>query len=126
MWAQLINAILGLWLMVAPEILGFNKIMADNNHITGPVIATFAITAIFECTRPVRKFNMLMGVWLIVSPFVLDYSQPAALINNVAVGAMVIGFSLVKGRVSNRFGGGWSGLWKPNSLHETEAARKII
>ena len=125
MWAQLINAVLGLWLMVAPAILGFDKIIADNNHVTGPIIATFAITAIFECTRPVRWFNILAGAWLLISPWILGYSQTMAIINDMAVGALVIGFSLVKGQVNSSFGGGWSGLWQKNSLHEKEAAKKI-
>jgi len=41
--------------------LGFGKKIADNDHITGPIIATFAITAIFESTRPVRRFDILSG-----------------------------------------------------------------
>ncbi len=124
MWGQIINALLGLWLMATPGILGFEKLIADNNHITGPVIATFAITAIFDCTRPVRKFNILPGIWLLAAPWVLGYDNTTAIVNDMLVGALVIGFSFVKGHVDEKFGGGWSGLWEENSLHEREAKNR--
>lgn len=121
MWAQLINAALGLWLMIAPGIWGFSKKVADNDHIVGPIIATFAITAIFESTRPVRRFNIPAGAWLLAAPWVLEYNQTAATINDMLVGALVIGFSLIKGKIKNKFGGGWPSLWQANSLSEWEA-----
>ena len=115
MWAQLINAALGIWLMAAPDIFGFNKTIADNDHIVGPIIATFAITAIFENTRPLRRFNWLPGAWLLLAPWVLGYDSTAATINDMLTGALVIAFSCIKGRVKNNIGGGWSSLWKANS-----------
>lgn len=121
MWGQIINAILGIWLMVAPAVLGFDKIIADNDNIVGPIITTFAITAIFDSTRPVRKFNIPLGIWLLLAPWVLSYEPTLAIINDMAVGALVIGFSFVKGHVESKFGGGWSSLWQDNSLHEREA-----
>ncbi|MDX5346446.1 MAG: SPW repeat protein [Hymenobacteraceae bacterium] len=112
MWAQLINTALGIWLMFAPFVLGYNDIAADIDHTIGPVIATFAITAIFESTRVVRKFNIPLGAWLLVSPWVLGYAATEATVNSMVVGALVILFSFIKGKVENRFGGGWSVLWK--------------
>lgn len=122
MWAQFINAALGIWLMVAPGIFGFEKISVNNDHIVGPVIATFAITALFESTR--RRFNIALGAWLLLAPWVLDYESAAAIINDMLVGTLVIGFSLVKGKIKNKFGGGWSSLWQTYSLHEWEAKQE--
>ena len=121
MWAQVINAILGIWLMAAPGIFGFSKTMADNDHIVGPVIATFAIIAFWECTRVVRTYNIPLGAWLLLAPWVLGYDNTIAIVNDMVVGGLVIGFSLVKGKIEQRYGGGWSAIWKSNALHQKEA-----
>ncbi len=121
MWAQVINILLGLWLMAAPGVFSFSKITANNDHILGPVMATFAITALWECTHSMRKWNIPLGAWLLVAPWILGYENNIAIINDMAVGLLVIGFSLVKGKTEHQFGGGWSALWHSDSLHVREA-----
>lgn len=121
MWAQVVNFILGLWLMAAPSVLGYAGTAADSNHIVGPVIATFAMIAWWECTRSVRLWNVPLGAWLIVAPWVLAYDDNQILLNDSAVGALVIFFSFFKGKVEGVYGGGWSSLWTPDSLHEKTA-----
>ena len=37
MLVKFISAIAGIWLMVAPSVLGFDKTIANNDHIIGPV-----------------------------------------------------------------------------------------
>lgn len=123
MWAQVINSALGIWLMAAPAILGFNKSIANNDYIVGPLIATFAITAIFENTRNVRRFNWLPGAWLLLAPWVLDYDSTTATLNDMLTGALVIAFSFVKGEVKSELGGGWSSLWKDPSPRGQETGR---
>ena len=121
MWAQCINAALGVWLMASPGIFGFSNTIADNDHIVGPVITTFAIIALWECTRVVRTYNIPLGAWLLLAPWILGYDDTTAIINDMAVGALVIVFSLVKGKVEQRFGGGWSAIARSNALHQKEA-----
>lgn len=124
MWAQVINAILGIWLMAAPGVIGFNEAAADNDHIIGPVIATFAVISWWEATRVVRKFNTPLGAWLLLAPWILGYDNNLAVINDMAVGALVIAFSLVKGKIEMQYGGGWSAIWKSDSLHAKEAEKQ--
>ena len=121
MWAQVINAVLGIWLMVAPGVFGFPKTIADNDHIIGPVIATFAVIAFWDCTRVVRTYNIPLGVWLLVAPWVLGYEVTGAIVNDMLVGGLIVLFSFVKGNVEGRFGGGWSAIWKSDTLHQKEA-----
>lgn len=123
MWAQVINFALGIWLMAAPSVLGYAGIATDNDHIVGPVIATFAMIAWWECTRPVRLWNIPLGAWLIVAPWVLGYNDNQILLNSSLVGILVILFSTFRGKVEGTFGGGWSSLWVANSLHEKEAKK---
>ncbi|HEV2147993.1 MAG TPA: SPW repeat protein [Longimicrobiaceae bacterium] len=110
MWARLGSTALGIWLMAAPAVLGYSGAAETSDRIAGPVIATFAIVAISEVTRPLRRVNTVAGVWLLLAPWLLGFPAAAAW-NSVAVGVLVIGLSLVRGTVESRFGGGWRVLW---------------
>ena len=122
MWAQCISAALGIWLMASPGIFGFSGTATDNDHIIGPVITTFAIIALWECTRVVRTYNIPLGGWLLLAPWVLGYDDTTAIVNNMAVGALVVALSLVRGKVQQRFGGGWSAIMQSDALHQKEAS----
>jgi hypothetical protein len=120
MWAQIVMAIMGVWLMTAPGIFGFNKAISDNAHIVGPLIATFSIIAISECTRNVRLFNFPLAVWLLAAPVILRYDNDTALMNDYVVSIIIIFLFLVKPRRKHRFGGGWPAVWRTNTLHQRE------
>ena len=121
MWAQFINAALGIWLMAAPAVLGYGTPARTNDRILGPVIATFAIIAWWEATRGVARFNLPLGGWLLLAPWILGYGATAPIVNSLAVGLLVLGLATVRGTVKKRYGGGWSALWKKDALHEREA-----
>jgi hypothetical protein len=111
MWARVVNALLGIWLMVAPEVLGYGGIAASNHRIVGPIAASFAVVAIWEATRPLRWVNLALGLWLVVSPLVLG-GAAAASITSLVVGVLLWTMALARGRVTQQFGGGWSALWR--------------
>jgi hypothetical protein len=112
MWAQLINTFVGIWLMFAPDALGYDGPAATNAHIVGPLVASFACIAVFEVTRPVRWWNVPLGLWLVLAPWVLPDYPPVAMVNDMVVGVVVVSLSLVRGRIRGQYGGGWSVLWK--------------
>lgn len=122
MWARILNAALGIWLMAAPAVLGYGAPAEVNDRIVGPVVTTFAIVAIAGATRPVRRVNTVAGVWLLLAPWILGYGAVETRINDMVVGAFVIAFSLVRGKITDEFGGGWSSLWKRRELHHPEEA----
>ncbi|MCJ8167245.1 SPW repeat protein [Pontibacter sp. E15-1] len=103
---------MGIWLMASPAIIGSEKIATDNAHIAGPIIASFAVISWWEATRSVRLYNLPVGAWLLLAPWVLQYQHTAPLVNDMVVGALVIGLSLVKGKITDQYGGGWSAIWK--------------
>lgn len=121
MWARIATTLLGIWLMAAPEVLGFGKSSSDNAHIVGPLIATFSIISLSECTRNVQLFNLPFAVWLLLAPWILQYDNNTALLNDYAVGILVILLSFVKMKRQNRFGGGWPAIWRSNSVHSRKA-----
>ena len=117
MWAQVINTILGLWLMAAPGVLGYGRPASTSDYIVGPLVATFACIAIWEATRPVRWINLPLAIWIVASPWLLGHPQSGQ-INNVLCGMAIAAFSCLGGTVQQRFGGGWSMLWR-SSRKET-------
>ena len=117
MWAQIINIIAGLWVMIAPQLLSYGDNATDNGHITGPLIVTFAITALWDVNRQARWFNIPIGTWLLFAPWILDYNQTPAIVSDMLSGMVVILCSLMKGRINNRYGGGWRSLFSKNPEH---------
>lgn len=125
MIAQIINALLGVFLMAAPGIFGLGGTASDNFQIFGPVITTFAVVSWWEATRTVRLWNVPIGAWLILSPIFLDYESGTAVAVAIAVGLAVTALAFIEGKVEKRYGGGWSALGKQNPEHQREAlARK--
>lgn len=121
MWAQILNTLLGLWLMAAPDVLGYRGAAGVNDHILGPIAASAACVALWEVTRAVRWVNLPIGLWLIAAPWVLGYGA-APRLNSLAVGLPLVAFAAVRGELRQRFGGGWSALWgKPCSGMRVES-----
>jgi hypothetical protein len=114
MWPRIINAALGVWLMAAPAILDYGRPAATADRIISPLIISFAVVAIWETTRQLRRMNTLLGIGLFIVPLLLGYAT-LPLINSLVVGVIVIGLSLVQGKMETQFGGGWSVLWSSSN-----------
>ena len=116
MWAQFINMMLGIWLMAAPTILGYGGPGRTNHRIVGPLAVSCAVIALWEVTRPVRWGNFVLGLWLLVAPWLFTDAW-AALLNSSLGGLLLMAFALVRGTAEpQRFGGGWSALWRATSI----------
>jgi hypothetical protein len=110
MWAQIVSAALGMWLMLAPAVLGYGAPGAVSDRIAGPLAAMFGIVAVAEVTRGVRRMNLLVGLWLLAAPWLLGFPAVAA-VDDTVVGLLLMALSFVRGEVRASFGGGWSALW---------------
>lgn len=111
MWPRVLNTLIGVWLMAAPAVLGYGDPAATVDRILGPVAASFAVVAMGEATRGVRHVNLVLGILLVLAPFVLGYPTHAA-INSVVAGLAIALISRAGGEVKERFGGGWSRVWR--------------
>ena len=107
-WAQIINALLGIWLMASPGMFGYSG--------TGPingVIATFAIIAVWEVTRAVGRANVTLGAWLVIAPWVLGYEENViATVNEFVVGITIFALAMTRAKTDAKLGGGWRSLIK--------------
>jgi uncharacterized membrane protein len=104
-WNLVVCAVLGLWLMVAPVALGNTGASANNNHLVGALVVTFAVIGFSEAGRGGRLVNLILGTWLLVAPFILNGENTASTVNDLAIGAAVIALSFRRGRILERFGG---------------------
>ncbi len=110
MWAHGLNALLGIWLMAAPALLAYGPPAATSDRVAGPLLATVSIVAMAQCTRAVRRAAWPIALWLVASPWVLGDYGAAATASSVAVGVAAGLLSLIRGRITREFDGGWGAL----------------
>lgn len=119
MWAQIVNAIIGIGLTAAPQIFGFGKVASNVNHIVGPVVFSFAFIALSNCTRSVGRWNIVPGIGLLIGSFALNYGSKVEIVQAVVAALLIILCSFFLRKSTTAFNGGWTALW------ETDA-KKII
>ena len=113
MWVQLANAAVGIWLMAAPDVLGYGGPARAVDRTAGPLAAGVALVAAHQAARPLRWGNLPLGLWLLVAPWALAYGTVATA-NSTVAGLLLAGLASVRGAVTHRFGGGWVAVWRPD------------
>jgi hypothetical protein len=103
-WTLVFSAALGIWLMFAPSVFGTHGLAAHNDHLIGPLVATFAVIALGEIGRAVRWLNVLLGAWLIIAPWILSAGVTASRWNDVVVGSALLVLSIPRGQIRERYG----------------------
>jgi len=98
------TALIGAWLMAAPDVLGHDGGIADSDRLVGSLVVTFALVALAEVARPLRLLNVPLGAWLLVAPWILGASA-AVTASGMLAGAAVIVLSLPRGSIVERSGG---------------------
>jgi len=97
LWPRWINVVLGIWLLIAPAVLGYVDAYAVNNdRLLGILIAAAAIVALW--VPKVRYVNVILGVWLVIAPFVLGYYGERSVANDIIVGIGVVVFAFIPSR----------------------------
>jgi SPW repeat-containing protein len=104
-WTLLLSAVLGIWLLSAPAVLGVGNPAAASDHLLGALVVTWSVIAFGEVTRPVRFLNLVMGAWLAVAPWPLSGETTVSRWNDVFVGVLLIALSFRRGTITERFSG---------------------
>ncbi len=92
-----LNILAGLWLIVAPFVLGYvASVPRWNDIILGIVIGVFALIRTFTPLRAawLSWANIVLGLWLIVAPFALGYPGTTPLWNDIILGIVVAGLAI--------------------------------
>ena len=105
-WNLGLCLVIGVWLMLTRITLGSDGGMADADHLIGALVLTFTVSAFAEIARPLRFLNMAFGAALLITPFAYGAGGLATLASLVC-GAGLIGLSVRRGPVRNRYGS-WS------------------
>jgi uncharacterized membrane protein len=108
-WNLLLTALLGAWLMIAPEVFQTLGQAADSDHILGALVVTVAVVAFAEVARAVRFFNIALALAIIVLPWLLGGATFVSGINNLIIGMLIIALSISPGRIKNTYDG-WNAL----------------
>jgi hypothetical protein len=66
-----------------------------------------AVTAMAEVARPVRLINVALGAWIAASPFLLAGGGGSGTAAAMAIGLVLAGLSLPRGKRSDEHYGGW-------------------
>ena len=93
MATQVANTILGLWLTLAPDVLGYQASAALYDRVVGLLAAAVAIVGVWEASRALRWVNFVLGAWLLIAPWLLRFPR-AAIVNSSAVGVLMLSFAL--------------------------------
>ncbi|OGI26700.1 MAG: hypothetical protein A2359_03420 [Candidatus Moranbacteria bacterium RIFOXYB1_FULL_43_19] len=83
----------GMWLIVAPFILGFSgTLLSLNDVITGVIIALVSLIAIglSEEGKWLNGINVLLGAWIFVTPFFMMSIGNAGMWNNLIIGIITV------------------------------------
>lgn len=123
MWWQIVSAILGVWLMFAPAVLGHTSTtLADFDRTIGPLIASVSFVAAAQICRSVRWLNLAWTAVLVIAPWFLDAPMGSKL-NSTVVALIVLAITPFGAPDQTRYGNGWTTLWRTEDLPEWDAPR---
>jgi hypothetical protein len=97
-WQEWINLLLGVWMLIAPMMLGFQYQPHEARNtawILGGILFTFTQAANYF-TQPWKEgINIALGLCLVASPWVVGYlDQEIATNNAVIIGGVVIALAV--------------------------------
>jgi hypothetical protein len=99
-----VSALVGIWIMASPAVLGISGAASDSQHLTGALIVTIAVSAMAEPCRIARFLNVPAALWLMASLAILPGFPPASMWTNVLAGVALAVLSLPKGKIVERYG----------------------
>ncbi|HEY7791187.1 MAG TPA: SPW repeat protein [Vicinamibacterales bacterium] len=101
-WASWVLVIFGIWLIIAPFVLGYSAISAaatTEDVILGVVILILSLWSALAVVPPagISWILLLLGIWVLIAPFVVGYAimSGTAMGNDVVMGILTIVFSLI-------------------------------
>lgn len=107
-WNLATAAAISVWLMFTRMTLGADGEMANADHLIGALALTVISLAAAELSRALRYLLIPLGAALLITPFVYN-ADAAQTIAGLACGVALIGLSLRRGAIRERYAG-WQKL----------------
>lgn len=100
-WNLFVCALLGIWVMLCPSLLQ-ESVLADSDHLLGALVVVVSVISMAEVAREMRLLNLVLGACLLLP---LMWRTPAlpSLLNHIAVGGLLILFSLRRGQIDETY-----------------------
>ena len=108
--ARFATVALGIWLMVAPAVFGFDGTAENAHRLLGPVAGGLAFVAVWPFVDQVKWATVPVGALLALSP-VLGFPAVAAA-DAIVCGVAIVVLAFVGGQPEGNFGGGWRVIWQ--------------
>ncbi len=108
-WANVVNALLGIWFIIAPFVLGVSSSVGEvwTSVIGGIILLVLAGSAVSSDTARrqawIQYVNGLVGVWFILAPWILSMATNAGVTWTSVIGgliALVLSVWLLTGAMS--------------------------
>ncbi len=99
-WNLVLTALIGLWLMFSPHILGIFGSAADSAHIVGALVAALSVISMAEVARSGRFIILLLGLFVLLSAWIFS----GAMANSLISGLLLVLLSIPKGRILEKYG----------------------
>lgn len=109
-WADAVNAILGVWLVVSPWLLGYQDVSAAmwNASIVGVALIAVAMGAIFVPRAWEEWTECGLAAWLVASPWLLGFAaMQTAMLTAVATGVVIFALALWTLMTDSEYNGWW-------------------
>jgi nucleoside-diphosphate-sugar epimerase len=107
-WNLAVSGVIGISLLFTRITLGAEGGMASADHVIGSLVLTVVSVASAEVARPVRYANVVLGAALFVTPFIYNADLVATVVSIIS-GAALIGLSVRRGPIRDRYGN-WNRL----------------
>ena len=95
-WEDWAGAVIGIWLLISPWVLGYSDHFAAtaNAVLLGIALASAELMHLGKHEGAEEWIDLIAGLWLVASPAALGFGSLApALINTVVVGLLTILFA---------------------------------
>ncbi|HXW23869.1 MAG TPA: SPW repeat protein [Xanthobacteraceae bacterium] len=101
-WEDWASWAFGIWLCLSPWALAFDldPVPTRNAVIVGCLVILAEVVTL-SVFRPWEEWvNVALGAWLVVSPWALAIAAPAATVDFVVIGALVVALALYEMRTA--------------------------
>jgi hypothetical protein len=103
-WNLVASVLAGIVFILAPGWVAMPKGLANFNFLAGALVITVGVVATAELARALRFVNALLGAAAILAPLIVTGAAGAARGIDLALGLVLIGLSLPRGAVHERYG----------------------
>ncbi|SRR5579871_502621 len=96
LWQNVVNALIGIWFIIAPFSLGFvaNASEMWTSIVGGAILLVLAgAAALNEAARRqtwIQYVNGLVGIWFIVAPWFVSFANRAADMYSSLIGGIIV------------------------------------